>query len=84
MKNKVTIIDAKVDEVIEREMTSEELTEHKMSVESGKARRADAIAKVQNAKNALMALGLDEAIASQIAGVQAEQSTPMVADAPKS
>ena len=76
MINKVTIIDAKVDEVIEREMTSEELTEHKMSVESGKARRADAIAKVQNAKNALMALGLDEIVASQIAGVQINEPIP--------
>lgn len=84
MSNKITIIDAKLDKVIEREMTSQELSEHKMSVESGKARKADALEKVKNAKNALMALGLDEAIASQLAGVQAALSTPMVIDDQKS
>ena len=69
MTNKMTIINAETNEIIEREMTPNELKDHKATILDGLNRRNEAGAKKENAKNALLALGLDSAIASQIAGI---------------
>ena len=69
MTKKITLINAETNQVVERELNEQELADFTLSIESGLQRKNEALAKLTNAKNALLALGLDPVIAAQIAGV---------------
>jgi hypothetical protein len=68
MTNQITIINGETDEIIVRDMTTEELTEHQATILESATRKSELLAKKQNTKNALLLLGLDSTIAAQIAG----------------
>jgi hypothetical protein len=68
MKNQITITNCQTNEVIVREMTKEELTEHNATILDAANRKNETLQKKIDAKNALLALGLSEEIANQIAG----------------
>ena len=68
MENQITITNGQTNEVIVREMTKEELTEHNATILDAVNRKNETLQKKIDAKNALLALGLSEEIASQIAG----------------
>ena len=68
MKNQITITNGQTNEIIVREMTKEELTEHNATILDAANRKNETLQKKIDAKNALLALGLSEEIANQIAG----------------
>ena len=68
MENQITITNGETNEVIVREMTEQELTEHNATILDAANRKNETLQKKLDAKNALLALGLSEEIASQIAG----------------
>ena len=69
MTKQITIINGETNEVIVRDMSPEELAEHEATILESATRKAESLAKKQNAKDALLALGLDSVIAAQIAGI---------------
>ncbi len=76
MTNQITVFNGETNEIIVREMTEQELIEHNATILDAANRKNETLQKKLDAKNALLALGLSEEIANQIAGV-AEQSTPI-------
>ena len=68
MENQITITNGETNEVIVREMTEQELTEHNATILDAVNRKNETLQKKLDAKNALLALGLSEEIAIQIAG----------------
>jgi hypothetical protein len=68
MENQITITNGETNEVIVREMTEQELTEHNATILDAANRKKETLQKKIDAKNALLALGLSEEIANQIAG----------------
>ncbi len=73
MTNQITVFNGETNEIIVREMTEQELTEHNATILDAVNRKNETLQKKLDAKNALIALGLTEEIANQIAGVS-EQS----------
>lgn len=69
MTKQITLINGETNEVIVRDMTSDELAEHEATILESATRKAAFLAKKQNTQEALLALGLDSSIAAQIAGV---------------
>ena len=68
MTIKMTIINAETNEIVEREMTSDELKNWEQVIAESNLRRDNASTSKQNAKDALLALGLDPIVANQLAG----------------
>ncbi len=68
MENQITITNGETNEIIVREMTEQELTEHNATVLDAANRKNETLQKKLDAKNALLALGLSEEVANQIAG----------------
>jgi hypothetical protein len=74
-KLQIMIVDAETNDSVLRDMTEEEFLDFSMSIEDSKARKDEAKAKLENAKKALMDLGLTEEIANQIVGIPNEPAT---------
>jgi hypothetical protein len=79
MTNQITVFNGETNEIIVREMTEQELTEHNATILDAVNRKNETLQKKLDAKNALIALGLTEEIANQIAGV----SEPVVEPTPE-